>query len=155
MIFTVEVTLRTARPLTERALTNVAAIGGAAAGNVGERRLETILTVEAKDIREAAEHGVLQIMKIVPGVVVAVESMTTDEADRRLNERPEIVGVTEVAGMLGVSKQRVSALSKRVDFPAPLARLGSGPVWRAGDLSTFAGGWQRKAGRPKKVAEPA
>jgi hypothetical protein len=62
--------------------------------------------------------------------------------------REELVGVGEIAQMLKISKQRVTTLSKRQDFPAPLQRLASGPVWRKSDLSTFADGWQRKGGRP-------
>jgi len=155
MEFSVEVTIEAARSLTEADLTAVAAIGGAAAGNIGEHRLETMLTVSAATLAEAAKKGAKMVTDRVAGRAVVVEAMTMDEADRRLEDRPAIVGVTEVAGMLHISKQRVSTLSKREDFPAPLARLGSGAVWRAGDLSTFAQGWQRKAGRPKKVAEPA
>ena len=155
MEFTVEVTVEAHRPLTEADLTAVAAVGGAATGNIGERRLETILTVSATSVTEAAKKGAKIVTDLVAGDAVAVEAMTTDEADRRMEDHAKIVGVTEVAGMLGVSRQRVSTLSKRGDFPSPLARLSSGPVWRAGDLSTFASGWQRKAGRPRKIAEPA
>lgn len=84
------------------------------------------------------------------GDVVAVTVMTTKEADRRMDERQELVGIAEIARMLKVSKQRASALSRRGDFPAPIARLQAGPIWRAGDLSTFRMNWRRRPGRPPK-----
>lgn len=40
-----------------------------------------------------------------------------------------LVGVAEVAEILGVSPQRVHQLRKREDFPAPLVKLAAGYVW--------------------------
>lgn len=154
MEYTVEITLRTARPLTQAMLTSIAGIGGAAAGMPGGREVETILTVKATSLTEAIGRGVAEIIACVPGEIVAAEAMMTAEADRRAEmPPPELVGVSEVARSLNISRQRVSALSKRQDFPAPVARLATGPVWRARDLSTFAGGWRRKPGRPKKTID--
>jgi hypothetical protein len=153
MEYTVDITLRARRPLTEEALFAIAELGGAAAGRPGERHLETTLTVEAGDIRTAAAVAMERTTARVAGHVIAVKVMTTAEADRRLSERPKLVGVTEIAQMLGISKQRVSTLSKREDFPAPIETLASGPVWRAGDLSTFAAGWRRAPGRPRLLLQ--
>jgi hypothetical protein len=149
--FTVEVTLRATRPLTQTALMRVAELGGITVGKPGDRHLETTLTVTAANVCEAAKQGAAAVSERISGEIVAVEAMTTDEADRRANERPELVGVGEIAEMFGLSKQRVSTLSKREDFPRPLAQLSSGPIWRAGDLSTFAAGWKRKPGRPRNI----
>lgn len=153
MKHTVDITLHSKRRLTEKALFAVAEIGGVAVGAPGSRRLETTLTVTADDVHEAAARAIDAITERVAGDVLAVEVMTTAEHDRRLADRPTLVGVAEIAEQLGVSKQRVSALSQRDDFPRPLAHLAAGPVWRAGDLSTFATGWRRQPGRPKKLAE--
>lgn len=151
MEFTVEVAIETKAPITEDVLADVAEVGGAAAGHIGENRVETTLTVKGKNHLDAAKIGVERILKLAPGRLVAVSVMDTDEADRRLAVRTEFLGLTEVARMLGVSKQRVHVLSARDDFPAPVAKLAAGPVWRAGDLSTFSAGWKRKGGRPKKT----
>ncbi|MFT3905652.1 MAG: hypothetical protein QM718_05045 [Steroidobacteraceae bacterium] len=153
--YTVEINLHAARPLTQDALDEVAAVGGAAVGRVGERELQTLLTIEATDVFAAAKAGAKRISHIVAGAIVGATAMTVEEFDareERLALRRRLVGLSEVAVVLQISRQRVLTLSKREDFPAPLARLASGPVWRAGDISTFAGGWQRKAGRPRKVA---
>lgn len=157
MEYTVELSMLARRPLTEEALFAAAEVGGVAAGTVGARELETTLTVTAADLPAAAERAIARITELVAGEIIAVEAMTIAEADRRLAApAPEFVGVAEVAELLGVSRQRVVQLAARDDFPTPVARLASGPVWRKGDLSTFADGWQRKAGRPRKmIAAPA
>src|SRR5579883_2427966 len=46
-------------------------------------------------------------------------------------------------GLLKVSRQRVSALAKTEYFPAPLARLSSGPVWDRTSLTHFLEAWDR------------
>lgn len=152
MEVTIEIAVHARRPLSEATLALVAQLGGAAAGTVGERRLETTLTVEAPGFGEAIERAIASVTERCAGRVLAIEAMTTSEADRRLRERPPVLaGLSEVAAMLGVSRQRASMLSRRDDFPAPSARLAAGPIWRAGDLSTFAARWQRKPGRPRKL----
>jgi len=152
MDYTVELALHTRRRLTEDDLAAVAEIGGAASGNQGDTRLETTLTIKAADLPAAAALAIARITDLVAGTVIAVNAMTTEEADRRLDAAaPEYVGITEIAAYLGVTKQRALQLSQRDDFPAPIATLASGKVWRKGDLSTFASGWQRKAGRPRRA----
>lgn len=156
--FTVEIAVRTTHPITEELLFAVAEIGGVATGHVGQHALETTLTVRARSLMDAGKEGMRKVLAIAPGATARAEVMTIEEFDRReaeMIERRKLVGISEVARALGITKQRVSVLSKRSDFPAPLARLTSGPVWRIGDISTFAGGWQRKAGRPKGSTKAA
>lgn len=155
MEYTMDVRVRLNKPLTEDVLFEVAAAGGVATGNPGDAHLETTLTVDAGDVKSAFIK-LLQIMRrLVDGKVIAAAILTADEADAELGLRPKIAGVTEVARMLGISRQRVSTLSKRSDFPMPLAELASGPIWRVGDLSTFASGWRRKPGRPRNAMTPS
>ncbi len=63
----------------------------------------------------------------------------------------ELVGVSEVGGLLGVSRQRVDQLAKAYeDFPAPVAELASGRVWRRQDIKAWLKAHpQRSPGRPK------
>jgi prophage regulatory protein len=42
---------------------------------------------------------------------------------------PFFVGAAEIAELLGVSRQRVDQLTRRPDFPLPIAELVSGRVW--------------------------
>lgn len=148
--YTVEITLQTKRALTEDALFAVAELGGVAVGLPGSRQVETTLTVAAEEVSAAADLAIRRVLERVPGKVIAVDVMTTAEADRRSKEQPQVVGVAEVAELLGVTKQRASMITQRDDFPAPIAKLASGPVWRAGAISTFKDGWRRKPGRPRK-----
>lgn len=152
MQYTVEVTLRARAPLTEEDLFSIAEMGGVAVGRPGERHLETAMTIQAARPEEAARIASQRVTERIAGTVVALEAMTVEEADRRNETQSVLVGVSEIAKMLGLTRQRVSALSKRADFPSPLATLASGPVWRAGDLTTFAAGWRRSPGRPRAIA---
>lgn len=67
-------------------------------------------------------------------------------------EPDRFVGVSEIAQLLGVSRQRVMQLRQRDDFPEPVAELAAGPVWRMFNLQRFIAEWPRKPGRPKKSA---
>lgn len=59
-------------------------------------------------------------------------------------------GVTEVAELLGVSRQRVAKLRERADFPGPLGELAQGPIW---DLDVI-GAWQGSALRQSGSGRP-
>lgn len=88
--------------------------------------------------------------------IVHVEAMTYAEQDRLLEEPafPRLTCVSEIAEMLGVTSQRVSALRHRPDFPAPVAELRSGPIWRLADIQRFVEMWPRKPGRPRTTPGP-
>jgi predicted DNA-binding transcriptional regulator AlpA len=64
---------------------------------------------------------------------------------------PDLLGVSEVAAALGVSRQRVSELAESDDFPPPIARLKAGPIWQRSQISRFVGNWDRRPG-PKPGA---
>lgn len=80
------------------------------------------------------------------------EAMTVEALDHELMQpAPRLVGVSEIAQILDVSRQRVSELRTREDFPAPIVELAAGPVWNETMLQLFLAGWDRKPGRPRKV----
>lgn len=60
-------------------------------------------------------------------------------------EVPECVGLSEVASILEVSKQRVYQLTQRTDFPDPIFRLKATPVWLADEIRRFGQGRRRHA----------
>jgi hypothetical protein len=83
--------------------------------------------------------------------VVHAQATAADELDRKLTpDLPELVGTSEIAVILGVSRQRAHALAHRDDFPEPIARLASGSVWARPSIDFFAESWKRKPGRPSK-----
>ncbi len=60
-------------------------------------------------------------------------------------------GVTEVAELLSVSRQRLSKLRERPDFPDPIGNLAQGAVWDLDVVEAWHGAGSRtsRAGRPK------
>jgi hypothetical protein len=65
-------------------------------------------------------------------------------------EMAKLVGVAEVAEILGVTRQRASEISRKRDFPAPLTTLAATPIWLASSVERFAEDWIRRPGRPKR-----
>lgn len=65
---------------------------------------------------------------------------------------PSLLGVSEAAERLGVSRQRAWQLYRQnVDFPPPAVELKSGPLWLEGSIEGFKDRWPRKTGRPRAV----
>jgi prophage regulatory protein len=62
----------------------------------------------------------------------------------------ELAGLAEVAKVCAVAKRTALSYTKRPDFPEPLDRLASGPVWRREDVEAWA-----KAHLPLPQGRPA
>lgn len=102
----------------------------------------------------AAAHDTVSRVCVEAGMptwpVVRLEVMhiaeQTDDIERPLYEH--LVGTTEVADLLGVSRQRAHALAREhPGFPVPLVRLSSGPIWDRHAVERFAERWDRRPGR--------
>lgn len=61
-----------------------------------------------------------------------------------------LVGLTEIADMLGVSRQRAGQLAATEGFPEPVARLAAGPIYESADVEAWARTRNTKSGRPRK-----
>lgn len=116
--------------------TSVAAASAVEASGIGVRAFERALKM-------------IGLSSAVARVEVVAEWLADAQVEAGANEDYALVGVTEVAEMLGVSRQRVSVLRTRDDFPRPVADLAAGPVWQRGSLRFFLEGWARKPGRPQ------
>jgi hypothetical protein len=56
----------------------------------------------------------------------------------------DLVGVAEIAAMLGLTRQRVNAIVQtHSDFPKPVAELSAGRIWFRKDIEA----WARRTGR--------
>jgi hypothetical protein len=64
---------------------------------------------------------------------------------------PDLIGVSEIAALFGVTRQRASEIQTRAGFPAPVARLKSGPIWTRASITRFLDDWQRRPGRPARL----
>lgn len=64
----------------------------------------------------------------------------------------QLVGISEIAGLLGVSRQRaVQVVRDYADFPAPTATLASGRIWERQAVEAWIGRHrERKPGRPPR-----
>jgi prophage regulatory protein len=56
-----------------------------------------------------------------------------------------LMGVTEMADLLRLSRQRCDQLSRTKGFPDPVVELASGRVWNTEDVKR----WARETGRIK------
>ena len=135
--------------------------GGAVSGSTVGDRYSAIFSVDetVENVAGAVALGydVFTALAEKSGLpswpVVRAEALTFEEQDRELDSPnfPELVGVREVADILGVTRQRASALAKTPRFPAAIATLASGPVWTRPSLNRFVDEWPRRDGRPPKV----
>jgi prophage regulatory protein len=56
----------------------------------------------------------------------------------------DLVGLTEIARLLGISRQRVDQLLRTDEaFPEPIATLSAGRIWERADIES----WARATGR--------
>ncbi|MDQ6949493.1 MAG: DNA-binding protein [Actinomycetota bacterium] len=58
----------------------------------------------------------------------------------------ELVGLKEIAEMLGVTTSRAHQLAATTDFPTPEAEISAGRIWRREDVEA----WARQTGRLTK-----
>jgi len=144
-------------------LARLADRGAAVAGGPGSDTYSAQLRVDAPTPVHAVARGVEVLRRAaeVAGLpdwpVVHAQATVADELDRQLAtpDLPELVGISEIAAILGVSRKRAHALARRNDFPEPIARLASGSVWTRPSIDPFVESWKRKPGRPsKEEAEP-
>jgi predicted DNA-binding transcriptional regulator AlpA len=65
-----------------------------------------------------------------------------------MGKKLDLVGVAEIAQLLGVSRQRVHQLLRdRPDFPESVAELVAGRIWLRTEVLTWAETWDRRPGR--------
>lgn len=119
------------------------------------------ITIDADNIdtaRATATHQVLtraEACNLPTTPVTRVEAVREDVRDAELDQpnAPELVSGPEVAGILGVNRQRVHQLAHtHPNFPKPMYRLGIGSLWDQQAIDEFARQWDRNPGRPAKPA---
>jgi excisionase family DNA binding protein len=83
-------------------------------------RLDVTITVPAESLRQAATTALAVVEAAAGRPAVSVQVLPTDDFDRLngLEPMPELLSVTEAAGVLGVSRQRVLQLVEAGTLPA-------------------------------------
>ena len=123
--------------------------------SVGGRggRIGVTMSMEASTDRQAFDraHRVVRHVLGARCTVVDARVQSVEELERELEAPavPALAGISEVAEVLGVSRQRASELSRSDGFPKPVANLAAGPVWLRSAIVSFAESWERRPGRPR------
>lgn len=121
------------------------------------RTITIDITVDVKTPRKALSIGIsaaqdaLRVVGLPDALPIErIEATTARRAEQDLEQPtyPEMLGVSEVAELLGVSKQRVSELRERGRLPVPFTELRAGPIWPRPAIERFLERWDRKPGRP-------
>lgn len=143
------------------------AYDGLGAGHAGWHEMTDTLRLSKyipdDDFRAAATTGMDIILTSFEesGIKGEIKSMEVGKHDQeaideglRKARHEFFIGTAETAGLLGVSKQRVSELAKtHPDFPQPIKRLKSGPVYDRGEMVEWEKNWERRrTGRPRRNA---
>ncbi|WP_214103212.1 hypothetical protein [Acrocarpospora catenulata] len=123
-------------------------------------RLTVQMDVEESTVRRAIDIAAREVVTALREYGLSVrlahiEAMPQHEFDELARALPvELMGVREIAAMFTdrpISRQRADQLTKRTDFPAPVANLASGKIWSGRDVRRWAASWARKEGRPASV----
>lgn len=128
---------------------------GAPTMSVGETGYGVQLAVDASDPIEAAKRAQSLLVRAAehvglsasPITLLAVQNAALQEEELSTSQLPNLLGVAEVAQLLGVSRQRVSQLARSRAFPPPLMALASGPVWTEPSIRRHLDQWDRSPGR--------
>jgi predicted DNA-binding transcriptional regulator AlpA len=92
------------------------------------------ITIAQKDAMDLVTE-VIDELGLKHAEILSLE-IAVPRSEKRLE--PDLVGLREVATLLGISHQRVAQLAKRTDFPRPIQRLRATPVWVESDIRKFA-----------------
>jgi hypothetical protein len=125
--------------------------------SIGNGSLSVTMKIVADSPVRAVEEAVMLLDKAgsqagvwdLTKYLVRMSAETPEAFKRRVltPDRVELVGLAEVAEMLGISRQRASELTRRREFPMPVIVLAATPVWLASSVEYFRNNWDRKSGR--------
>lgn len=126
---------------------------------IGDHLVSVRIAVTAPDALSAIGAGTGTVLLAYraatneDATIVHTEATEWDRfaADLEAPNFPDLLGVTELADILGVTRQRAHAIAARDDFPDPVERLASGPIWTEPSVRAFLTTWERKPGRPATV----
>lgn len=106
-------------------------------------------------------HDAFSAMRMVPAIITTLSHLVPDltvtatsilsepEFQKELDTPsiPELVGITEIAEMIGSSTQQVNTLTHREGFPSPLVTLAMGRFYGKAAIERWVAQWDRTPGR--------
>jgi len=138
------------------------ALADTASASITDSELSLTTDISADDLTAAIALGIAVLVAaagqagVSVGRTVEAEALEVERQEAQLSEPnlPDLVGPTEVASILHVSRQRVhQLLAENRHFPPALLRLGSGPLWLRSTIEAFDRTWERRIGRPPTSQE--
>jgi predicted DNA-binding transcriptional regulator AlpA len=111
---------------------------GDVVGWAGFPRVGAVFAVEAGDVGTAAARGARIFGRALRTAGVGAKTTYLEvggEPDEE--DEPALVGATDVARILGVSRQRVYQLAASATFPETIAHLARGAMWRRRDIEEW------------------
>lgn len=125
----------------------------------GSGRTKAVFEVNAATLRQATEVALRRARELLPVKPTEIVVQPTERYRAETEQPPpmDLLSLSDAADLLGVSPTRVIQLweSKRYDFPAPLARPRTGPIWTRASLEAFQhrrDRFKNPVGRPQKSA---
>lgn len=130
---------RVPEELLERLLRDPRVAGPVTSGPDAEGRVGATVAVEGADLLEAARTAVAAVAEALEALGAAGTIELLEVAPRgRGAAAPELLGASDVARLLGLSRQRVyQLLEEREDFPRPVVELARGSLWRRQEVEAW------------------
>ena len=119
------------------ALTRARNVEGPAGWGAGST-LGSVFEVEAETARKAIEIGLDAFERALVAASHPDAEIRHVEVAPEAYEPARLLGATDVARLLGVSRQRLYQLAERPGFPPPATQLARGALWRREDIEAFA-----------------
>lgn len=143
-------------PAIDRFLEALDGWGGAV--SAGANGWSARIAVEARNVTDAITDATCVVGEnakkagLPKWPVLRVEALEWAQFEAELAKPnfPDIIGTTEVAELLGVSRQRLHELRTQGRFPEPMTVLAASPIWMRPTVEAFLEAWPRKGGRPAR-----
>lgn len=109
-------------------------------------RLQINLEVEAATLHDAADAGLrtADTSGLLRRPIRLLVQSTADFATETAHPEPvhlDLIGITEIAAELGVSRQRAGKLADDADFPAPVVQCAAGRFYTRASVKAFHDHW--------------
>lgn len=111
---------------------------GDAVGWASFARVGVVFHLSAPDVPGAASHGLKVFERALRRASVRADIAYLEVGgETEDDDEPALVGATDVARMIGVSRQRVYQLAETLTFPEAVAHLARGAMWRRLDIERW------------------